>query len=164
MKIWMSLLPFFFAGYLSVSAQSQTLAWTPFTELNEKLRENPKPILVFIHTDWCKYCLMQEKNTFTDPEIVDYLNEQYYCLKLNGETKESLRFLNRNYSYISTGAGTGQHQLAELLGKKEGVLTYPTTVILSNSFQLQARESGFLDKNQLISMLRLGESFANGDD
>lgn len=154
MKFWITILSFLFLGFSSVSGQN--LDWTSFSELNEKFRGEPKPLLVFIHADWCKYCAMQENNTFSDPDIVDYLNENFYCLKLNGETKEEISFLNRKYAFSFTGAGQGQHQLAEFLGKKEGSLSYPTTVILSESFQLTARENRFLDREDLIQVLNGG--------
>jgi len=152
MKIAMLLFSLLLPGYLLSPAQQ--LTWTAFEELEEKIRENPKPLLIFIRTDWCKYCAMQEHITFRDSEIVAYLNEHYYCLDLNGEMKEEINFLNRSYGYTSTGAGTGQHELAAFLGKKEGVLSYPTTVILSKNFEIIARESGFLDKDRLIANLR----------
>lgn len=152
MRLLMIFLPLLFS--LPNSLLSQELNWTSFEELVELQRKEARPLMVFIHADWCKFCLMQENNTFSDKEIAEYLNEHYYVLKLNGESKEAIRFLGREYSYTSSGVGTGQHQLAELLGKINGTLSYPTTVILSPEFQLKGRENGFLNKDAFISLLR----------
>ncbi|MEM8888801.1 MAG: thioredoxin family protein [Bacteroidota bacterium] len=156
----MILLPLLFSSPQSLL--SQELNWTSFEELAELQRKEARPLMVFIHADWCKFCLMQENNTFSDKEIADYLNENYYVLKLNGESKEAIRFLGREYNFTSSGAGTGQHQLAELLGKVEGSLTYPTTVMLSPEFQLKGREVGFLNSDAFIALLRRTFPSASG--
>lgn len=152
MRVLMILLPLLFSTHPSLF--SQELKWTNFEDLPELQRKESRPVLVFIHADWCKFCMMQENNTFSDREIAQYLNENYYVLKLNGEDKSSIKFLGREYRYTSSGAGTGQHQLAELLGKVDGELSYPTTVILSPEFQLKGRENGFLNKDAFIGLLR----------
>lgn len=152
MRNLMIFLPLLFS--VPHSLLSQELKWTNFEQLVELQRKEARPLMVFIHADWCKFCLMQENNTFTDKEIAQYLNENYYVLKLNGESQEAIRFLGREYRYKSSGAGTGQHQLAEFLGKVDGRLSYPTTVILSPEFQLKGRENGFLNKDEFISLLR----------
>ena len=152
MRVLMILIPLLFST--PPALLSQELSWTSFEELSELQRKEARPLLVFIHADWCKFCLMQENNTFSDQEIAQYLNENYYVLKLNGESKEAIRFLGREYTFTSSGSGTGQHQLAELLGKVDGSLTYPTTVILSPEFQLKGRENGFLNKDAFIGLLR----------
>ncbi|MEM1137887.1 MAG: thioredoxin family protein, partial [Bacteroidota bacterium] len=56
---------------------SQDIEWVSFGDLSTKLRKEKRPILIFIYTDWCKFCKMQEKNTFKNPEIVSMLSQQY---------------------------------------------------------------------------------------
>jgi thiol:disulfide interchange protein len=34
--------------------------------------ENPKPIVVFVHTSWCKYCKMMENITFKTQKLLAY--------------------------------------------------------------------------------------------
>lgn len=133
--------------------QSQTLQWTEFANLSDSLRTQKKPLLIFIHTDWCKYCKMQENTTFKDQQLSQKLNDQFYCLRLNAETQEEIRFMGRNYQFQASGAGTGHHQLAELLGKENGALTFPTTVILNSNVQIIARLRGFVDSETFQKIL-----------
>ena len=63
----------------SFSLQAQDVNWVTFEELPKLTYKEAKPILIFIHTDWCKFCLMQEENTFSDSVVVKELNEHYYC-------------------------------------------------------------------------------------
>ena len=68
-------------GIQAVS-QAQTIQWTAFSHLSDSLRAQKKPLMIFIHTDWCKYCKMQENTSFKDPELSEQLNQHFYCIKL----------------------------------------------------------------------------------
>lgn len=130
-------------------SKAQTLRWTSFENLNDSLRKQRRPLLVFIHTDWCQYCKMMEAKTFTDPQVVSALNEQFYCLDLNAEQKHTLTFLNKKYKFKPSGVNTGVHELAEVLGNEKGKLTYPTTVFFDQNLQLQSRFIGVLEAKRL---------------
>ena len=134
---------------LPVRAEAQTMRWTAFENLNDSLRKERRPLLIFIHTDWCKYCKMMEVKTFTDSTLVQTLNQHFYCLDLNAEQNKTLPFLNRKYRFKPSGVGTGVHELAEVLGKEKNQLTYPTTVIFNQNLQLQARIVGVRQAKEL---------------
>ena len=128
---------------LSLSSMAQDINWVTFDSLYNLTQKEPKPIMVFIHTDWCKYCLMQEKITFKDSSIISELNENYYCLKLNAESSKQIYFLNRIY----TKKGNN-HSLSWVLGAQNNELIFPTTVVLSPQFQITNRWVGYLSKEQ----------------
>jgi len=109
----------------AVIVSGQTLPWTSIIHLGDSLRTNPKPLMVFIHTDWCKYCKMQENITFEDPKVIDLLTENFYCLKINAEDQRPLTFMGRNYE---SGSAGDFHSLARMLGMEHGKLLFPTTV------------------------------------
>jgi thioredoxin-related protein len=141
----------FFA--LHFQATAQTLHRASFENLKDSLRKQAKPLLIFIHTDWCKYCKLQANTTFTDLLLIETLNQKYYCLSLNAEENKEIIFLNKTYKFKATGAGTGVHELAELLGTENGVLSYPTTVFLNSKFQIAGRMQGFQRVEQLLEMV-----------
>lgn len=109
----------------AVIVSGQTLPWTSIMHLGDSLRTNPKPLMVFIQTDWCKYCKMQENITFEDPKVIDLLTENFYCLKINAEDQIPLTFMGRNYE---SGSAGDFHSLARMLGMEHGKLLFPTTV------------------------------------
>lgn len=145
MKKWLIIVPLIFVTQIG---QSQQLRWTSFDTLNDSLRKEKRPLLIFIHAEWCKYCRMQENTTFKDKEVVRHLNNMYYVLRIDGESKASVSFLNRTYNYSTTSE---YHELAEILGKQEGKLAFPTTVILDSQMQLKKRFPGYLDKKIWLS-------------
>lgn len=130
---------------VSLNCVAQDINWVSFDSLPSLSKKEPKPVMVFIHTDWCKYCLMQEKITFKDSLIVSELNENYYCLKLNAESNEQIYFLNRMYT-----KNGNNHSLSWVLGAQNNELTFPTTVLLSPQFQITNRWVGYLSKEQLL--------------
>ena len=72
-----------------------------------------------------------DKETFTDPEIVRYLNENFYPVKFNAEQREPIDFNNKTFEFIKSGR-RGVHQLAYAL--LDGRLGYPAFVTLDESF------------------------------
>ncbi len=137
---------------LSLSCWGQSLQWTSFEHLNDSLRNQPKPILVFIEAEWCKFCKLQDNVTFQDAELVALLNEEFYCLRFDGEGKDDLTFINRTYAY---NPSTGYHKLAEILGKKDGKVAFPTTVLLHSNLQNTQRLQGLQPSKYLINDLKL---------
>jgi uncharacterized protein YyaL (SSP411 family) len=115
---------------------AQQINWISFSELALKMREEKKPIMIFIHTDWCKYCKMQEAITFSNDTLINELSENYYCVKFNGETIEDVVFLDKVYCFVQTGIGTGEHELVSFLANNKGEVTYPATIFFDYKFQL----------------------------
>ena len=139
---------------LYAAAQDQssvTIRWTSFEQVDDSLRAQQKPLLVFINTDWCKFCRMQENITFQTPQIVESLNENYYCLLLDAEDTREITFLNRNYGFQPS---SGYHELAEMLGKYQGELTIPTTVLMQIESSRLQRLIGFQSAEYLLNSTR----------
>lgn len=124
--------------------------WTAFEHLNDSLRNEKKPLMIFIHTEWCKYCDMQENIVFQQAKIASLLSQNFYCLRLEAEGSDEIKFLNRRYAFQS---GSGYHQLAELLGKKNGSLIFPTTVLVNKDLQIYTRLQGLQTAADLQSVL-----------
>ena len=152
-RIWIALFGLF--GLLAVESQAQTNLWTSFEDLTDSLRKERRPVLVFIHTDWCTYCKMMELRTFLDATVASKLQEKFYCVRLNAEETQSITFLQRTYKFKPTGVKTGVHELAQVLGTEKGKLSYPTTVFFDQNLQLQARMVGALEAKRLDKVLDL---------
>ena len=149
MKKYFWIAPFGLFWLLAVESQAQTLRWTSFEHLTDSLRKERRPVLVFIHTDWCTYCKMMEVRTFANQQVVTKLQESFYCVRLNAEESQPITFLQRTYKFKATGVKTGVHELAEVLGTENGKLRYPTTVFFDQYLQLQGRMVGAIDVKQL---------------
>jgi len=130
---------------LSLIASAQ-VNWISFEELTTKLAEEKKPILLFIHTDWCKICKMQEGSVFSNDEISTLINTHFYALKLNAEESKEIEFFGRIYE----GATANHyHALAEYIGKSNNALNFPTLIILNDQLELVHKTKGFVSKEEL---------------
>jgi len=133
--------------------QAQPLPWISFDSLEHVMHIEARPVMVFIRTDWCKICALQEETTFKDSSVIRALANDYYCLQLDAAEKATISFLGRDYSYQPSGISDGVHELAELLASNQGHLVYPTTTFLSEKFEIVYTHRGFLKSEELKAIL-----------
>ncbi len=66
------------------------------TSLNQaKLKR--KYVLADIYTDWCGWCKRLDRDTFSNPQMMTYLNSKYLCAKINAEGNEEGRQVAAKY-------------------------------------------------------------------
>lgn len=124
---------------------AQLIRWTEFEALPDSMRRQARPVLIFIHTSWCRYCALQDHNTFNDEQTAELINKKFYALRLDAESAEDIYFLNRIYR----SRQHGYHELAEFLSRSGGQLIFPTTILLDESFRLSSRLTGFQTPEEL---------------
>lgn len=112
-----------------------------------------KPVVVFLHTDWCKYCRAMENTTFREDEVIDVLNRKVYFISFNAESKEDVVFNNYIFSYIPRGRNTGTHELADALGTINGKLHFPVICILNPENEIIFQHSGYLTKQEVLKII-----------
>ncbi|WP_303316406.1 thioredoxin family protein [Flavivirga abyssicola] len=117
-----------------------------------RLKEE-RPIVIFLHTDWCKYCKVMKNTTFKNEKIIEKLNERFYFISFNAEQKTSVTFQNHTFKYKSTGKKTGIHELAEALGTFESKISYPTTVVLNNKKEIVFQYPYLLKPKEFLKVL-----------
>lgn len=155
---------FIFMGWFSIFSQSvkSELSIFTFTEVEKLKQQNPKPIVIFIYTDWCKFCSGMKKNTFKNEKVARLLNDHFYFIKLNGEEKEDISFLGKTFNYMPKGTNTGIHELASELASIKGSITYPTTTILNSKLEIEAQLNGYINSSKmnmiLLEMIKLNEN------
>lgn len=125
--------------------------WYTIEEAVAANKKAPKKMLVDMYTDWCGWCKVMDKQTFTDPAIIKYLNTHYYPVKFDAETKETINFKGKEYVWVN-GGRRGYNQLAyELL---RGRLGYPSLVYLDENQNLIRVAPGFKKPDQLMPELK----------
>ena len=144
---------FLFTSIISWSQETTELKVYSFEEVEKLHKKTPKPIVVFIHADWCKYCHGMLKKTFTDEKVITLLNSSFYFIKLNGEEKKNITFLGKTFVYKPNG-NFGTHELASELATKRKRMVYPTTTILDKEFAISLQLDGFVNKRKMASVLK----------
>ena len=130
-------------------AESNEIHWMSIDDVQVAMKKQPKKVFMDVYPGWCGWCKVRDKKTFTDPHVIDYMNKNFYAVKFNAETKDSVRFLGKMYGFVPDYRA---HMLAvELL---HGQMNYPTSVILEENFQSPQVVPGYLDVPTIERVLK----------
>ena len=130
--------------------QKVQINWLDFTKAQAKVKEKPKKVFVDLYTDWCGWCKVMDKKTFSDPKVIAYLNKHYYAVKFDAEQKGAVTYAGKDFKFIRSGRG-GYHELAAAL--TEGNLGYPTIVLIDQNLKPITYLSGFQSAENLMDIL-----------
>jgi thioredoxin-related protein len=108
--------------------------------LDEGFNANPKPIVLYFHTDWCSYCAIQSKQLKKDTSISKMLNNDFYFIDFNAESREQIIFNGSNYK----GAKNSTHELVQSFFPNSRQIAYPAWVILDKNYKLIFNHQGLL--------------------
>ena len=67
----------------------------------EKMKKEPRPILLDFYTDWCGWCKQMMKTTYADVNLASYINTYFYPAKFNAESKDTIEYLGKKYGPMS---------------------------------------------------------------
>ena len=97
---------------------------------------------------------MLDARTFHNPDVVKYVNENYYAVKFDAEHPAAIQFKGQTFSnpnYVPGKTGrNGVHELSRHLG----VGAYPTIIFLDEDLNLIAPITGFKSAQQLELYLK----------
>jgi thioredoxin-related protein len=125
-----------------------------FEKVDSLQKKTSKNIVVFIHTDWCKYCQRMINTTFENEKIIDLLNDKFYFVDFDAEQKRDILFIGHIFKYKPTGGNTGTHELATQLGTFNGTTSYPTLCILNEKYEVIFQYDQFLSSSDLLRILK----------
>lgn len=140
----------FLMGTYVASAQEE-VEWLSFEEAVAKSKEEPKKLLIDIYTDWCGWCKKMDREAYSNPELVSYINANYYPVKFNAEQKESIEFDGHTFKFVAQGR-RGVHELAAALTNNK--LSYPTTVFMDEKFRIIQSLPGYRDAKGMDPILK----------
>jgi len=127
----------------------EKINWLTITELNEQYAKNPKPVLIDLYTDWCGWCKVMDKNTYGNDKVAAYINEYYYAVKFDAESKADVTFNNKVYKY-NPQYKSNEFAMYLTFGRME----FPTTVFLSALDARPAPLSGYLKPKEIEAPLK----------
>jgi thioredoxin-related protein len=137
-----------FSSFAKSKKAKIKITWMSLAEAEEKIKTNPKRILVDIYTSWCYWCKVMDKKTYRNHEVIEYLSEHFYCVKLNAEQNEPIQFKGDSYLKMA-GSKTSSLVYDWLFGQ----VSYPTTVFFNDQFEKPKPQPGFLDAETMLTLL-----------
>lgn len=144
---------------LGIIATAQEINWMNLEEAVAAQKKEPRKIMIDAYTVWCGPCRMLDKNTFHNKSVVEYVNKNYYAVKLNAEGNEKITFggnifSNPNYDPKKANSRNSSHQLAQYFG----VRAYPTILFLDEKSNFIGPVPGYKTPRQLELFLKLFKS------
>lgn len=124
-----------------------------FDQLDSLQSVEPRDVMVFLRTDWCKYCKTMERSVFSQKEVGQRINDNFWFVAFNGESQSRITFMGKQYEFKPTGLETGIHELAEAIGTIDGQVSFPSLVIIKPSGEVVFQFSGFLNKKRMVVVL-----------
>ncbi len=137
--------------------ETKKVEWLTMEEAMKRAEKEPRRIIVDVYADWCGWCKKMDKTTFQHPDIAEYMNEKYYAVKLDAESKEVMTIAGKDYKYFKQGK-RGAHELALTL--LDGNMSLPSVVLLEPDLTKITIIPGYIDPPMMDQALHyFGEGF-----
>ena len=137
------IMTFFLTVFLMPGLAGQnepSIIWVSFQYANQVSGLTNRKILIYVYTEWCSWCKLFQKNALKSPEVIHYLNDTYFCVKLNAENKEDIPGKDRTFSYLPQQK---VNQLAHIL--LDGKMQYPAFVIINEQSEIICRRTDLFE-------------------
>jgi thioredoxin-related protein len=134
----------------SLDTNAQKINWLSFEDAIAKSEQNPKKILIDIYTDWCKWCKVMDNNTFSNPIIAKYVNDNYYAVKFDAESTVPVNFKGHEFTNQNNG-NRSPHDLAIAL--LNGKMGYPSYVFMNEKHEIITVVQSYLPPEKFEPMI-----------
>ena len=110
-------------------AEKKQIHWQTYDAGIKMIKEQNKKGFLHFYTDWCTYCKLMNKETFNDPKIIDYLNNNFVPIRVNAEKEKDV-------------------------AKKYGVNRFPSNWFIGEDSSALTNQPGFIPPEMLLNMLK----------
>lgn len=142
-----AIIPLFFLSF--IKPEKETVKWLSIAQMQVEYKKNPKPILVDVYTSWCGWCKVMDKETYSNDKVAAYINEKYYAVKYDAESRDSVEWNGKKYGY------NPQNKLNDMaVYLMYGQMSFPTTVFLIALEAKPAPLAGYLKPKEIESPLK----------
>lgn len=120
-------------------------SWFGYNEGIEHLKDSDKHLIIDFYADWCHWCKVMEKETFSDPDVEKYLFENFIPIRLNAEnTTETISF-------------HGQQMTPRQLTSAFQIRGFPSLAFLTPDMEIITVIPGYIKKDMFLNILRYME-------
>lgn len=152
LSISIALLPSI-TNYCSAQSNSEKsnpkIHWMSFEKAAELNQTQPKKVFIDVYTDWCGWCKRMEATTFKDSVVIEYMNQNFYAVKLDAERKDSILYQGHTFIYKP------EYKANELaISLLNGEMGYPSFVFLDEKMGMLSPMSGYQDIEQLLQVMK----------
>ncbi|MBL7811369.1 MAG: DUF255 domain-containing protein [Bacteroidetes bacterium] len=129
------------------TAPASTITWLDFESGYAKAAKENKILLIDVYTDWCGWCKVMDRETYTNAEVIQAVNKDFVTVKLNPEKNRTYKFGDKSMAADELHAWLGY-------GRTFG---YPTTYFMMKPGSTEERysQAGYLEAPQFMKILTI---------
>jgi len=113
------------------------VSWLAFDVAADKAKRENKHMIVDVYTTWCGWCKVMDRQTYSDPKVANYLNENFVLAKVNGESSAELHW-------------EGKVITERAFARTVGVTGFPTTYFLKPDSHIIGGAPGFIPPENFL--------------
>ena len=122
----------------------EEIHWYDWNEGVELAKKEGKIALIDAYTDWCHWCKVMDRQTYTNKAVIALINESFVPIKFNPE-------LDRKY-IAGVDTFSGRELLSALSGGRPS--GYPTTYFYLTKKNVMLQEAGFIEPDKFENLLK----------
>ncbi len=125
----------------SQGALKNKIDWIPLEKAKKYAKKYDKNILVFFYKKNCQYCEEMKSETLSDQTVIDFINHNFFPVKIDSRTKDTILYNRIKYSnqqpisHGSTFRHDFYHEVARFNRNGEDLTTTPTVVLFNSKFE-----------------------------
>lgn len=131
------------------SAPKEKIQWLTLQEATERMKNEPRPIIIDLYARWCYWCKVMDKRTYKHDKVANYINKKFYAVKIDAETKETIQWKSQDFTFDPE---TNMNEFS--LYMTNGQLSFPTTVIYTSLNEAPAAIPGFMSPDEIEPVLK----------
>ena len=135
--------------------------WIPLEKAIKYAEKYNQKILIYFFKQNCEYCEKMQKETFSDINIINLINNNFLAVKLDSRTKDIISYNGKKYTNQqpeSSGRHDWRHdfyyEVASFTRNNKQQLTTPTIVLFNNKFQKIKSFPGLQSKELLLRNIK----------
>ncbi|RUA11692.1 MAG: thioredoxin family protein [Flavobacteriia bacterium] len=141
---------------MTITVKAQEINWMTMEQALDAQAKKPKKIMMDAYTKWCGPCKLLDKNTFHNPDVVKYVNDNFYAVKFDAEGTSEFNYKGENYNNPGFDASRGngrnaQHKFSQALG----INAYPSIVFFDEKGDPIVVLPGYKTPQQLELYLKM---------
>jgi thioredoxin-related protein len=140
--------------YADAQDSNKKVKWLSFEEAVDLQQQDARKIVVYVFSNSCGWCRKMERETFSNARVIEYLNENFYPVKINKDLKSEIRYGNRSFKYIPADRNKkipAYHELIYVL--LEGRLAFPSVAYIDENMVYMGVKRGFSSPDPFLELL-----------